>query len=120
MVAAEVRCLAQRSAGAAREIKTLIVSSIEAVQQGAAQVGQAGDTMKSMVTAIRQVTDIMGDITSQSQAQADQIRQFSAAVREVDNSTQSNAAMVEENLRVADSLDERAAALQSLAGRFKT
>ena len=120
VVASEVRSLAQRSAGAAREIKTLIESSIETVNQGGTYVGQAGDTMKAMVDAIQKMTGIVGGIASQSQAQAEHIRQLGAAIREVDRTTQSNAAMVEETSAAADGLQQRAGSLNEAASRFTT
>ena len=120
VVASEVRSLAQRSAGAAREIKGLIQSSIETVNQGGTYVSQAGDTMKAMVDAIQRMTGIVGGITSQSQEQAEHIRQLGMAIREVDRTTQSNAAMVEETSAAADGLQQRAGSLNAQAARFRT
>jgi methyl-accepting chemotaxis protein-1 (serine sensor receptor) len=120
VVASEVRSLAQRSAGAAREIKTLIQSSIETVEQGGTYVGQAGDTMKAMVDAIQRMTGIVGGITRQSQEQAEHIRELGLAIRQVDRTTQSNAAMVEETSAAADGLQQRASGLHAAAARFKT
>ncbi len=120
VVAGEVRALAQRSAGAAREIKALITTSIETVTSGNEYVGQAGTTMQEMVRAIERITTLMSDITSQSNAQAEQIRQMAAAIREVDSATQQNAALVEETAATANNLSDRAAALARLAEQFKT
>jgi methyl-accepting chemotaxis protein-1 (serine sensor receptor) len=120
VVAGEVRSLAQRSAEAAREIKTLISTSIATVHQGEAYVGQAGSSMGEIVQAIRRVASIVGNITSQSSAQADQIRQLGAAIREVDTATQQNAALVEETAASASLLEDRAVKLREAAARFRT
>jgi len=120
VVAGEVRSLAQRSAEAAREIKTLINSSIEAVHQGETYVSQAGGSMGEIVQAIQRVAGIVGDISSQSSSQADQIRQLAAAIREVDSTTQQNAALVEETAASASLLEERAGKLHDAAARFRT
>jgi methyl-accepting chemotaxis protein len=120
VVAGEVRALAQRSAGAAREIKSLITTSIETVTRGNEYVGQAGSTMQDMVRAIERVTTLMSEITSQSNAQADQIRQLAAAIREVDSATQQNAALVEETAATSNHLSQRAADLAAIAQQFKT
>jgi methyl-accepting chemotaxis protein-1 (serine sensor receptor) len=120
VVAGEVRSLAQRSAEAAREIKTLISTSIATVHQGETYVGQAGSSMGEIVQAIRRVASIVGNITSQSSAQADQIRQLGAAIREVDTATQQNAALVEETAASASLLEDRAVKLREAAARFRT
>jgi methyl-accepting chemotaxis protein-1 (serine sensor receptor) len=120
VVAGEVRSLAQRSAEAAREIKTLITSSIETVQQGETYVGQAGSSMGEIVQSIQRVAAIVGDISSQSTAQAEQIRQLAAAIREVDSTTQQNAALVEETAASATLLEDRASRLRDAASRFRT
>jgi len=120
VVAGEVRSLAKRSAEAAREIKTLINTSIETVHQGEAYVSQAGGSMGDIVQAIHRVAAIVGDITSQSTSQADQIRQLAAAIREVDTSTQQNAALVEETAASASLLEDRAGQLRDAASRFRT
>jgi methyl-accepting chemotaxis protein-1 (serine sensor receptor) len=119
VVASEVRALAQRSAGAAREIKGLIQSSIDAVADGELHVGEAGNTMREMVQAVERITALMGDITAQSNSQATQIREMAAAIREVDNATQQNAALVEETAASAASLTHRSAALSASAQRFR-
>ncbi|RZL30537.1 MAG: hypothetical protein EOP35_23655, partial [Rubrivivax sp.] len=120
VVAGEVRLLAKRSAEAAREIKTLITTSIDTVHQGETYVSQAGTSMGEIVQAIQRVAAIVGDITSQSSSQADQIRQLAMAIREVDNSTQQNAALVEETAASAAQLEERAGQLRDAAARFRT
>ncbi|WP_457443458.1 methyl-accepting chemotaxis protein [Roseateles sp. P5_E4] len=120
VVASEVRSLAQRSAEAAREIKTLINSSIETVHQGEAYVAQAGGSMGEIVQAIHRVAAIVGDISSQSSSQADQVRQLAAAIREVDSTTQQNAALVEETAASASMLEDRAGQLREAAARFRT
>jgi methyl-accepting chemotaxis protein len=120
VVAGEVRSLAQRSAEAAREIKALITSSIETVQQGETYVAQAGGSMGEIVQAIQRVAAIVGDISSQSSSQADQIRQLAAAIREVDSTTQQNAALVEETAASASLLEDRAGQLRDAAARFRT
>ena len=120
VVAGEVRALAGRSAAAAREIKTLIQSSIENVNQGGQYVNQAGATMHEMVQAIERVTGIMSDITRESNSQAEQIRQLAAAIREVDSATQQNAALVEETAASAAQLSERARSLSESAKQFRT
>jgi len=120
VVAGEVRSLAQRSAEAAREIKTLINTSIEAVHQGEAYVSQAGGSMGEIVQAIQRVAAIVGDISTQSSSQADQIRQLASAIREVDSTTQQNAALVEETAASAALLEDRAGRLRDAAERFRT
>lgn len=119
VVASEVRSLAQRSAEAAREIKTLITASIETVHQGEAYVAQAGGSMGAIVQAIHRVAAIVGDISSQSSSQADQVRQLAAAIREVDSTTQQNAALVEETAASASLLEDRAGQLRDAASRFR-
>ena len=120
VVASEVRSLAQRSAGAAKEIKTLINSSIETVNQGGQYVAQAGGSMGEIVAAIQRVAAIVGDISQQSSAQADQIRQLATAIREVDTTTQQNAALVEQTAASATMLEDRAGQLREAAARFRT
>jgi methyl-accepting chemotaxis protein len=120
VVAGEVRALAQRSASAAREIKTLIQDSIDTVSEGGEYVNEAGNTMTEMVRAVERITTLMGDITTQSNNQAQQIRELGAAIREVDSSTQQNAALVEETAAAATSLSERARTLTETTAQFKT
>jgi len=120
VVAGEVRALAQRSAEAAREIKSLIQASIETVQQGGQHVNEAGNTMNEMVAAVDRVTQLMGDITRQSQQQTEQIRQLGAAIREVDATVQQNAAMGEETAAATATLSDRARSLSEAASQFRT
>jgi methyl-accepting chemotaxis protein-1 (serine sensor receptor) len=119
VVASEVRSLAQRSAEAAKEIKTLITTSIETVNEGEQYVAQAGGSMGEIVAAIQRVAAIVGDISSQSSAQADQIRQLATAIREVDTTTQQNAALVEQTAASATMLEDRAGQLREAAARFR-
>jgi methyl-accepting chemotaxis protein len=97
VVAGEVRSLAQRSAEAAKEIKGLITASVERVEQGTQLVDKAGETMTEVVTAIRRVTDIMGEISAASSEQASGVAQVGEAITQMDQATQQNAALVEES-----------------------
>jgi methyl-accepting chemotaxis protein len=108
VVASEVRSLAQRSAEAAKEIKSLISSSVERVEEGTVLVDRAGHTMDEVVNSIRSVTDIMGDISSASQEQSLGVAQVGEAVRSLDETTQKNAALVEQIARSAQSLSAQA------------
>jgi methyl-accepting chemotaxis protein len=119
VVAAEVRNLAQRSAEAAKEIKSLITASVERVEQGSALVDQAGTTMEEVVNAIRRVTDIMGEISSASTEQSQGVSQVGEAVSQMDQVTQQNAALVEESAAAADSLKQQAQQLVSAVAVFK-
>jgi methyl-accepting chemotaxis protein len=119
VVAGEVRSLAQRSAEAAREIKTLIGQSVERVDVGAQRVKDAGDVMHEIVTSITRVTQAMGEITGATQVQAQGINQVSKAVGQLDQMTQQNAALVEESAAAADSLRQQALALHEAVARFK-
>lgn len=120
VVAAEVRTLAQRSAGAAKEIKALIGDSVEKVESGAKLVDDAGMTMGEIVISIKRVTDIMGAITSASHEQTAGIVQINQAITEMDAVTQQNAALVEEAAAAAESLRDQAAALAQVVAVFKT
>ena len=119
VVAAEVRNLAQRSAAAAKEIKSLIDDSVEKVGVGTRLVDQAGSTMDEIVASVRRVTDIMGEITAASQEQTAGIEQINQAVSQMDQVTQQNAALVEEAAAAAASLQEQASALAEVVGGFK-
>jgi methyl-accepting chemotaxis protein len=119
VVASEVRSLAQRSANAAKEIKTLIDDSVEKVDAGSMQVNKAGATMQEVVTAIRRVTDLMGEISAASQEQTAGIEQVQQAVTQMDQTTQQNAALVEEAAAAADALQDQAGTLAQVVGVFK-
>jgi methyl-accepting chemotaxis protein len=119
VVAAEVRNLAQRSAAAAREIKTLIGDSVEKVGVGARLVDQAGTTMDEVVASVKRVSDIMGEISSASQEQTSGIHQINQAIAQMDEVTQQNASLVEEAAAAAESLQDRAAALKEAVSVFK-
>ena len=119
VVAGEVRSLAQRSAEAAKDIKTLIGDSVAKVDQGSQQVAQAGRTMETVVDSIRRVADIMGEISAATVEQSSGIGQVSQAVGQMDQMTQQNAALVEEAAAAASSLKSQAAMLSELMAIFK-
>jgi methyl-accepting chemotaxis protein len=119
VVASEVRSLAQRSAGAAREIKTLITDSVERVGRGTSLVEQAGTTMADIVASIQRVTDIMGEISAASTEQSAGVSQVGEAVGQMDQATQQNAALVEESAAAAESLRQRAELLVQAVAVFK-
>jgi methyl-accepting chemotaxis protein len=119
VVASEVRSLAQRSAGAAKEIKQLIDDSVSKVGLGSQLVGEAGSTMEEVVSSVQRVTDIMGEISSASREQEGGITQINQAITEMDSVTQQNAALVEEAAGAAGSLQEQAERLAQLVSVFK-
>ncbi|NRR31206.1 Tar ligand binding domain-containing protein [Oxalobacteraceae bacterium] len=119
VVASEVRNLAQRSAGAAKEIKELIGDSVDKVESGAKLVDQAGATMQEIVTSIQRVTDIMGEITTASQEQTAGLDQINGAIGQMDAITQQNVALVEEAAAAATSLQDQAGALTQVVSIFK-
>ncbi|MGQ0621046.1 MAG: methyl-accepting chemotaxis protein [Panacagrimonas sp.] len=119
VVAAEVRSLAQRSAGAAKEIKTLIGDSVEKVGNGSKLVEQAGKTMEEIVTSVKRVTDIMAEISAASQEQSQGIEQVNQTVTQMDEVTQQNAALVEQASAAARSLEEQAGGLAHSVSLFK-
>jgi methyl-accepting chemotaxis protein len=119
VVAAEVRSLAQRSSAASKEIKGLIQNSVERVKTGSDFVNAAGSTMSEITRAIRQVTDIMGEIAAASIEQSKGIGQVSQAVTQMDSVTQQNAALVEQAAAAALSLEEQAARLKDVVSAFK-
>jgi methyl-accepting chemotaxis protein len=119
VVASEVRSLAGRSADAAKEIKTLINASVERVEQGTALVDQAGVTMSEIVSSIKRVTDIMGEISAASTEQSAGVAQVGEAVAQMDQATQQNAALVEESAAAAESLKAQARQLVEAVAVFK-
>ncbi|SFV08314.1 methyl-accepting chemotaxis protein [Pseudoduganella namucuonensis] len=119
VVAAEVRNLAQRSAGAAKEIKELIGDSVDKVDAGSRLVDEAGQTMELIVTSIKQVADIMGEITAATQEQSNGIEEVNQAITQMDEMTQQNAALVEEAAAAAESMQEQAQKLAEAVSIFK-
>lgn len=119
VVASEVRSLAQRSAAAAKEIKTLIGDSVDKVTAGSALVDQAGQTMDEIVASVRRVSDIMSEITAASQEQSSGIQEIGSAINQMDEMTQQNAALVEEAAAAAESLEEQADLLTKALDVFK-
>jgi methyl-accepting chemotaxis protein len=119
VVASEVRNLAQRSAAAAKEIKTLIGDSVLKVELGSRLVDDAGRTMQEVVSAVKRVTDIMSEISAASAEQSSGIEQVNQAVVQMDENTQQNAALVEEAAAAAESLEEQAGSLADAIAVFK-
>jgi methyl-accepting chemotaxis protein len=119
VVAAEVRQLAQRSAAAAKEIKDLISDSVEKIDDGARLVDQAGSTMNEIVASVKRVTDIMSEITTASQEQSSGIEQVNKAIAQMDEVTQRNAALVEEEASTTDALQNQAARLAQMVSVFR-
>ncbi|OWQ91257.1 hypothetical protein CDN99_08750 [Roseateles aquatilis] len=119
VVAGEVRSLAQRSAEAAREIKTLIGASVERVETGSRLVQEAGSTMSEIVSSVQRVTDIIGEITAASSEQSDGISQVNQGVSNLDQMTQQNAALVEQSAAAAESLKDQAERLGAVVDRFR-
>ncbi|MCE3262089.1 MAG: hypothetical protein K0R43_1168 [Pseudoduganella sp.] len=119
VVATEVRNLAQRSAAAAKEIKELIDDSVGKVEVGAKLVGQAGATMKDIVTSIQRVTDIMGEITTATQEQTAGLEQIHHAINEMDSITQQNVALVEEAASASNALQQQASSLSRVVSVFQ-
>jgi methyl-accepting chemotaxis protein len=119
VVASEVRSLAQRSAAAAKEIKTLIGDSVDKVRTGSVLVDQAGQTMGEIVASVRRVSDIMSEITAASQEQSTGIQEIGSAINQMDEMTQQNAALVEQAAAAAESLEEQADLLTKALDVFK-
>jgi methyl-accepting chemotaxis protein len=119
VVAAEVRSLAQRSAAAAREIKTLISASVDRVEAGSRLVADAGSTMDEIVASVQRVSDIIGEISAAAGEQSTGIGNVNTAVTQLDSMTQQNAALVEQSAAAAESLREQAERLSSVVGTFK-
>jgi methyl-accepting chemotaxis protein len=120
VVASEVRSLASRSAEAAREIKSLINASVERVDSGSRLVQAAGSTMDEIVSSVKRVGDIVGEITAASDGQSREIGEVNAAVSQLDQMTQQNAALVEESAAAAESLKEQAYRLANAVSIFQT
>ena len=119
VVASEVRSLAQRSAGAAREIKTLIGASVEKVENGTQLVSEAGRSMEGIVAQVQRVSDLIGEISSATSEQTTGISQVGEAVTQPDQVTQQNAALVEQSAAAADSLRHQAAKLAEVVSVFR-
>jgi methyl-accepting chemotaxis protein len=119
VVAAEVRSLAQRSAQAAKEIKTLIGESVGKVESGSKLVQDAGATMDEINASVLRVSDIIGEISSAAAEQSEGLAQVNGAVAQLDRMTQQNAALVEESAAAAQSLRDQAQRLGDTVERFK-
>ncbi|CAD7714608.1 hypothetical protein LMG31884_12090 [Xanthomonas hydrangeae] len=119
VVASEVRTLAQRSTAAAKEIKGLIDDSVQRVTEGSTLVHTAGNTMAELVASVQRVTDIMGEISAASQEQSVGIEQVNITVTQMDETTQQNAALVEEATAAARSMEEQAGQLTEAVAVFK-
>lgn len=118
VVAGEVRNLAQRSAGAAKEIKSLIKDSVEKVDEGSKLVDESGATLEEIVTAVKKVSDIIAEIAAAGQEQSSGIDQVNKAVMQMDEMTQQNAALVEEAASASESMEDQAKTLQELIAFF--
>lgn len=119
VVASEVRSLAQRSATAAKEIKSLISASVDKVESGARLVADAGETMSEIVASVQRVTDIVGEISHSSQEQSEGISQVNRAISQLDQMTQQNAALVEQSAAAAESLKDQGVRLTEVVGTFR-
>ena len=119
VVAGEVRSLAQRSAEAAKEIKSLIGTSVDMGETGSKLVQDAGSTMDVIVASVQRVTDIIGEITSAASEQSDGIGQVNTAVTQLDQMTQQNAALVEESAAAAESLKDQAQRMTTVVAGFR-
>jgi methyl-accepting chemotaxis protein-1 (serine sensor receptor) len=119
VVASEVRSLAQRSSSAAKEIKGLILTSVERVKSGSLLAQEAGQTMNEIIVAVRRVTDIMGEISAASEEQSAGIDQVARAVTQMDEVTQQNATLVEQAAAAAASLESQAQTLRAAIATFK-
>ncbi len=120
VVASEVRALAQRSAEAAKEIKSLISASASQVRDGVGLVGQTGEALTAIVSRVMDITGLMAEINASTQEQANALGQVNTAVNHMDQTTQQNAAMVEQSTAASHNLSHEAAELARMVGRFKT
>ncbi|MGQ0711476.1 MAG: methyl-accepting chemotaxis protein, partial [Rhodoferax sp.] len=119
VVASEVRALAGRSAEAAKEIKSLIVTSVEKVESGTLLVTQAGSTMDEIVQSVRRVADVVGEITAAASEQSSGIAGVNQSIGQLDQMTQQNAALVEQSAAAAQSLRDQAERLKQAVAVFK-
>jgi len=119
VVASEVRSLAQRSAGAAREIKQLIQASVEKVDAGSRLVQDAGSSMTDIVDSVARVQHIIGEITQAAAEQSGGFGQINSAVTQLDQMTHQNAALVEQSAAAAESLKDQAGRLHGVVARFR-
>ncbi|WP_230957941.1 methyl-accepting chemotaxis protein, partial [Burkholderia diffusa] len=119
VVAGEVRALAQRSANAAKEIKTLIGASVERVESGARRVDDAGRMMEDIVTQVKRVSDLIAEISSSTAEQSTGVAQVDQAVVHLDNITQQNAALVEQSAAASESLKQQATRLVDAVNVFR-
>jgi methyl-accepting chemotaxis protein len=119
VVASEVRALAQRSAQAAKEIKQLILESVERVNAGSQQVGRAGHSMNDILDAVGRVTTTVSEISATSAGQSDGIAQVNTAMGNLDSMTQQNAALVEQTAAAAEALRHQASALNQTVAVFR-
>jgi methyl-accepting chemotaxis protein len=119
VVASEVRSLAQRSADAAREIKTLIGASTERVESGTRLVADAGQTMREVVASIRRVSDLMSEVNASSRDQSVGVDQVGGEVTQLDQMTQQNAALVEQSAAATESLRDQASRLTTAVRAFR-
>ena len=119
VVATEVRTLAQRSAQAAREIKALIVSSVDQVEGGARLVGEAGQTMDQVVGSVQRVSSLIGEIASAIEEQSQSVGEVNTAISQLDGMTQQNAALVEQSAAASESLRDQAGRLTEVVARFR-
>ena len=120
VVAGEVRNLAQRSAGAAKEIKSLINDSVEKVDEGSKLVDESGKTLEEIVEAVKKVSDIIAEIAAASQEQSAGIEEVNKAISQMDEMTQQNAALVEEAASASESMEEQAKSMIELMQFFDT
>jgi methyl-accepting chemotaxis protein len=119
VVASEVRSLAQRSSQAAKDIKDLITNSADQVKNGVELVNRAGGSLKEILESIKQVADIVAEITNASREQATGIEEINKALNQMDEVTQQNSALVEENAATAKTLEEQSSAMTARVGAFR-